>query len=61
MGDLLTAGVAYLGLFTFGGREKASARERRLLTFGGSYSGMGVSGVACAWGSGAGGSWTRTG
>jgi hypothetical protein len=28
--DLLAAGVAYLGLFTFGGREKASARGRRL-------------------------------
>ena len=33
----------------------------RLLTFGGAYSGMLVSGVACTWGSGAGGSWTCTG
>src|SRR6266404_1708225 len=39
--DLLAAGVAYLGLFTFGRREKASARGRRLLSFGGAYSGMG--------------------
>jgi hypothetical protein len=31
--DLLAAGVAYLGLFTFGGREKASAHGLRLLTF----------------------------
>ena len=60
-GDLLAAGVAYLGLFTFGGREKAPTRGRRLLTFGGAYSGMGVSGEACTWGSGAGGSWTCTG
>ena len=29
--------------------------------FGGAYSGMLVSGVACAWGSGAGGAWTCTG
>jgi hypothetical protein len=45
----------------FGGREKASARGRRLLTFWEPYSGMVVSGVACTWGSGAGGSWTCTG
>src|SRR6266516_3455042 len=35
-----------------------AAIGRRLLTFGGAYSGMLVSGVACTWGSGAGGSWT---
>jgi hypothetical protein len=61
MRGVLAPGVACLGLFTFGGKEKASARGRRLLTFGGAYSGMLVSGVACTWDSGAGGSWTCTG
>ena len=59
--DLFAAGVAYIGFIYIWQKEKASARGRRLLTFGGAYSGIGVSGVACTWGSAAGGSWTCTG
>jgi hypothetical protein len=59
--DLWAAEVAYIGLFTFKRQGKSLRHERRLLTFGGAYSGMLVSGVDCTWGSGAGGSWTCTG